>query len=361
MYPAFPPTDPQVFELYWSATQIKARGHANLLKAQRFLLSYWHSKDPDALISTEPVVYADRLRIRQPGDAKFALGPHIDGGGVERWEPAGYGKGGVYDAIWQGKWEAYDAWESSCRLPVVSDLYQGAGACSVFRMAQGWLSLSRTGPYEGTLLVNPLLSLATAYVLLRPFFAPRYAPLGLNEGIARFEDVSSPEFLDANNWTFDQTGSTWLHGATPGRGQELNHALHPHLRLAETMVHVPMVNPGDYVAWNCDTIHAVDKVHAGASDSSVLYIPACPLTESNARYMARQRDAFITGLPGPDFPGGIGEANHIGRPNTQDAAAVMHDDGMRAFGLQAWEADKQGLSTGERHVMQKANEMLGFA
>lgn len=102
---AFPQDNPQVYELYWSPTQIRARSHPNMLKAQEWLLGFWHSKDPQALISTRPISYADRLRMRQPGDAKFALGPHVDGGSCERWELDGYGKGGVYDKIWQGEWE----------------------------------------------------------------------------------------------------------------------------------------------------------------------------------------------------------------------------------------------------------------
>ena len=137
---AFPPENPQVYELYWSPSQIKARAHPNMLKAQKFLMSFWHSENPNALVSTRhPVMYADRLRMRLPGDAKFALGPHVDGGSCERWEAEGYGRGRVYEEIWKGRWEGYDAWESSERLPVVSDLYQGVGACSMFRMFQGWL------------------------------------------------------------------------------------------------------------------------------------------------------------------------------------------------------------------------------
>lgn len=52
-------------------------------------------------------------------------------------------------------------------------------------------------------------------------------------------------------------------------------------------------------------IHAVDKVHAGTGDSSVMYIPCCPLTETNAEYLVRQREAFAEGRPAPDFPGEI--------------------------------------------------------
>ncbi|KAI7081640.1 DUF1479-domain-containing protein, partial [Hortaea werneckii] len=85
---AFPPENPQVYELYWSPAQIKARAHPNLIKAQRFLMEFWHSNDPNALISSShPTTYADRLRMRLPGDARFSLGPHVDGGSCERWEP----------------------------------------------------------------------------------------------------------------------------------------------------------------------------------------------------------------------------------------------------------------------------------
>lgn len=356
---AFPPENPQVFELYWSPAQIKARSHPNLIKAQRFLMEFWQSKDPNALVSgSHPTIYADRLRMRLPGDARFALGPHVDGGSCERWEPDGYGKGRVYDEIWKGNWEAYDPWESSSRLPVSSDLYQGVGACSMFRMFQGWLAMSNTGPFEGTLLVNPLLSRATAYFLLRPFFSPKNA-------INVPQDSTEPfptSYLDASNWELDLSPqNSWLQGATPGHGQELRHALHPHLDLPNTMVHMPRVRPGDYVSWHCDSIHAVDSVHAGKTDSSVLYIPSCPLSVGNAEYLARQRAAFLEGTPSPDFGGGIGESKHVNRPGVEDVERVDAEDGMRAFGLKKWESDAAGLSAGQKQVMERANEILGFA
>jgi len=322
---AFPKDNPAVYELYWSPGQIKARANANVLETQRFLMSFWHSNSPNAPISTEnPVAYADRLRIRQPGDAGFALGAHVDGGSVERWEPNGYGLGCVYNTIFEGKWEEFDPWESSSRLPVESDLYNGAGACSMFRMYQGWLSMSETGPGEGTLLVNPLFKLATSYFLLRPFFSPKNT------------NVEASGYLDEGNWQLEPVQSPVLQGASLGCTQELSTALHPHLDLARTMVHMPKVQPGDYVAWHCDTIHAVDKIHAGKGDSSVLYIPACPSTEANARYLARQREAFLSGTPGPDFPGGIGESKHVGRSGREDVEKAGGDEAMRAMGLKPW-------------------------
>lgn len=292
--------------------------------------------------------------MRLPGDSQFALGPHVDGGSCERWEEEGYGRGHVYDKIFAGKWEEYDPWESSCRLPVVSDLYNGVGACSMFRMFQGWLSMSSTGPYEGTLLVNPLLSRASAYFLLRPFFSPKKLVQATAE---TYEEA----FLTPDNWMLSTEQDSWLQGASLGHGQELAAQLHPHLNLPNSMVHVPRVNPGDYVSWHCDTIHAVDKVHAGKSDSSVMYIPACPLTVSNAEFSARQREAFLNGTPCPDFGGGKGESEHVGRPGIEDVRKVNPVVGMRAFGLQKWDSSEPGLTHGQKEVMKRANEMLGFA
>ncbi|KFG87344.1 DUF1479 domain protein [Metarhizium anisopliae] len=348
---AFPADNPQVYELYWSAPQLKARSRPSLLRVQHRLMSLlWHTSSDQAQISLQnPLSYADRLRIRQPGDATFALGPHIDGGSVERWERNGYGLGGVYDRILQGDWERYDPWDASGRVRAVNNLYDGLGACTMFRMWQGWMSMSESGPREGTLLVNPLMHMATAYVLLRPFFAP------LNEC------KTSTGFLDESNWKLigEDDMSSELQGASPGHGQELTDELHPHLELERTMVHVPKIKPGDFVAWHCDTIHSVDKVHGGRGDSSVMYIPVCPVTDINAAYIARQRQAFRDGTPGPDFPGGEGESRHIGRPTEDMLRSWTNDLGRQAFGLDKIEV-RDGASPGERDVVERANVTLGF-
>ncbi|KAK6223916.1 hypothetical protein LQW54_000060 [Pestalotiopsis sp. IQ-011] len=348
---AFPQNDPQVFELYWSAPQLKARAHPNLLKAQAALMNLWHLSDPDSAISlNQPLAYADRLRIRQPGDAKFALGPHIDGGSVERWEENGYGLGKVYDKVFAGKWEEYDPWDASTRVPAVIDNYNGLGACNMFRMFQGWLSMSYTGPHEGTLQVNPLLRLSTAYLLLRPFFRP----------VKASTEVSPTEFLSQQNWEFcGEDMNSDLQGATPGHGQELTDNLHPHLELDRCMVHMPRVRPGDFAVWHCDTIHAVDRVHMGKDDASVLYIPVCPTTEQNAKYLKRQREAFINGTPGPDFPGGVGESQHVDRCGPEYLRSLADSDGLRAAGFEKL-APKDKEPIGSREVIEQANQILGF-
>ncbi|KAG5993774.1 hypothetical protein E4U54_003275 [Claviceps lovelessii] len=347
---AFPADTPQVYELYWSAPQIRARSHASLLHVQHRLMSLmWHVSSEKAQISLHnPLSYADRLRIRQPGDATFALGPHMDGGSVERWEPDGYGRGGVYDQILDGDWDKYDAWDASGRVDAVNNLYDGLGACTMFRMWQGWMSMSHSGPHEGTLLVHPLVHMATAYVLLRPFFSPT-------------RESKDPDFLDERNWSLtsqaDMTSD--LQGASPGHGQEVTNELHPHLELDKTMVHVPQVGPGDFVAWHCDAIHSVDKVHNGLGDSSVLYIPVCPVTDSNAAYLARQREAFRGGTPGPDFPGGEGESRHVGRPTEDTVLSWTDEIGRQAFGLSKIQV-RNGALAGERQVVARANAALGF-
>ena len=151
-----------------------------------------------------------------------------------------------------------------------------------------------------------------------------------------------------------------MHGATPGRGQELSHLLHPHLDLQRSMIHMPTVKPGDYVAWHCDTIHAVDKTHAGRTDSSVLYIPACPMTEDNANYLVRQRENFVNGTPSPDFGGGIGESEHVGRVKAEEMHDLVGKEGCRAMGLEPWDSDAAGLIPGQRVILDRANKILGF-
>ncbi|KAL8774091.1 MAG: hypothetical protein Q9209_001199 [Squamulea sp. 1 TL-2023] len=302
-----------------------------------------------SLISTShPVSYADRLRIRQPGDSAFALGPHVDGGSCERWEPSGYGLGGVYNQIFHGNWEEYSPWEMTSRALVKSDLYNGPGSCSMYRMFQAWVAISNIQRGQGHLKVCPMVKEAMAYMLLRPFFTPR-------------KGIEDPGYLDIVNWTLEDPMTSTLQGAVPASGQELNRELHPHLALEDTMVHVPKVKPGDYVAWHCDTIHAVDSTHTGTSDSSVLYIPACPLTEANAEYLSRQRETFAEGTPAPDFPSGEGESEHRGRLTPEYVMKNISLKAQRAMGLAAFNTKQRDMFNRERATLRQANRILGFA
>lgn len=86
----FPDDNPQVWEIYNSVAQTQARTHPGLLETQKTLLGFFHTTDDSSPVSVNtPISYFDRLRIRFPGDSVFALGCHIDGGSLERWEDPG--------------------------------------------------------------------------------------------------------------------------------------------------------------------------------------------------------------------------------------------------------------------------------
>ena len=76
--------------------------------------------------------------------------------------------------------------------------------------------------------------------------------------------------------------------------------------------------------------------------------------------MARQRDCFLAGTPCPDFGGGKGESEHIGRATVEDVQKLNPVEGMQAFGLAEWDSEAPGLTPGQRQVMDRANKILGF-
>jgi len=127
---------------------------------------------------------------------------------------------------------------------------------------------------EGTLMVNPLLQLSTVYTLLRPFFKP------INTPVTKVLGDFSTRFLDADNWVYvGGAGMTSeLHGATPGHGQELTAALHPHLELERTMVHIPKIIPGDFVVWHCDSKFVMGSL----LHSTLLYVSQTNLPGSHS-------------------------------------------------------------------------------
>ncbi|CAE6467323.1 unnamed protein product [Rhizoctonia solani] len=346
----FPRDNKQIFELYWSRPQILARSHPNLLKTIQGILSLFKAEPEDEVSLSTPLSYADRLRIRLPGDTTFALGPHMDGGSLERWEDVEYRK--CYTEILAGNWRYHDPFKIGPLLNANSDLYPGPSQSSMLRGFQGWLALSETGPNEGTLRTYPLLRESVAYVIMRPFFRP-IKPI--------LSSSPTPEDLSPSNWTLNLDGTDFpdFPGAVPGSGQELNAITHPHLMLDKGgMVSMRPVNPGDMVLWHCDGIHAVESKHAGTGDSSVFYIPAVPLTAHNAEYLASQRNTLVSGYPAPDFPGGTGESTFVG-PQRGSVGDVKGSLTKRAMGLERFDVSR-GRTEGERKVLEGANRTLGF-
>ncbi|KFY82220.1 hypothetical protein V500_10713, partial [Pseudogymnoascus sp. VKM F-4518 (FW-2643)] len=326
-----------VYESYWSPSQVKARSHPNMLTTQSWMNQLYTADANQIIDLTVPLSYCDRVQIRPPGDKQFALSPHVDGGGVERWEDRAYNH--VYRKIFQGKWQEYDPWDLSGRLDANMNMYNGPGACSVFRTFQGWLGLSRHGPNQGTLVVHPILQPSTAYWMLRPFFKPT------QKG-------------SLNGWKFsldDDDGNVFLHGANPGTAQEHNSDYHPHLLLSETMIPYPTVEPGDAVFWSADSIHGTESENTGNADACVFYIPSVPLTPNNAQYIAQQRDSFLKGVPPPDFPGGAGESKFTDRAKSDD---VLGESGRLAMGLSPLKID--GQSVRQEVLAREVNKILGY-
>ncbi|CAN8099871.1 unnamed protein product [Discula destructiva] len=388
------PQDPTCFELFWTPAQIGIRAHPSVLRVQKWAMTFWETKGTDAGISRVatrfPISYADRLRIHDgtimgsnttpsttfngnsaadslTSSAASTLIAQVDNGSLERWEPDGYGRGGAYEAIFRGDWEAFDPWDPSGRINVTQDLYNGAGACSIFRMFQGILALTSGEPASIRVLPSP--KLVMAYLLLRPFFSPKSAQPPLTAGPD--EDGAPPEamaewdaFLDPENWQFDpvERQSTIIHGAVPGHAQRITELWHPHLRLRRSLIETPTLQAGDYVLWHCDEAYSIMTANANASSnpgtppvdattlapSMLMYTPACPLTQTNALFLARQRKAFLQGQPGPDFDStgsAMGsEAPHEGRPGKNEIAEAGGDAGLRAMGLAPWELSSDGNS-----------------
>ncbi|PCH36632.1 DUF1479-domain-containing protein [Wolfiporia cocos MD-104 SS10] len=342
-----PPGNIVFYELFNTPAQISARTHPALINTQKALLSLWHDSSPassslDTAVSLRtPISYFDRLRIRPPGPSAFTLGPHIDSGGVERWEDPGFRScfRAILDSSDPEGWRAHDPFDIAPRLQAKLNIYGAPNQCTIVRPWQGWTALSDTGVGEGTLRVLPLLSLSSAYIMLRPFFRRR-------------SDVD-PRSLRAEDWELDLE-STEFPGSVPGKPQELDASTHPHLDPERAMVSIPRVEPGDQVYWHCDIVHAVESEHNGPGDSSVLYIPAVPLTTYNAVYLRDQVNTFKSGLPSPDFPLGEGESHFVGRVT---ADIVKDLQARRMLGLAPFEVPTDA-SAGEAELMKFANSLL---
>jgi hypothetical protein len=390
-----PPQDPTCFDFFWTPAQVRMRAHSHVLNAQRFMMSLWETYADDRVATRFPITYADRIRIHGTnitfngvidgtGNASQPETPNgvsastssaapksaddwlnaiqsstiiaqVDNGSLERWEPDGYTRGGTYAHVFRGEWESYDPWECAGRITTTIDLYNGYGACSIFRMFQGIIALSTIEPGMVRLLPSPRL--ATAYFLLRPFFSPKSPPPEVRQG-PEWEAFLSPE-----NWALDREQSTIIHGAVPGHAQRITELWHPHLYLRRSLVTLPTLQAGDYIFWHPDLpYHITSDGSTGLRSltsrpddvSMLLYVPAAPLTQTNALYLARQRKAFLRGFPGPDFDStgsGLGsEALQPGRLGEKEIAEMGGPAALQAMGLAPWEfagTPSSGRSSGK--------------
>ncbi|WP_222706785.1 DUF1479 domain-containing protein [Lacisediminihabitans profunda] len=283
---------PEIYPIYWSAAQMEARQHANTATVQSFLNAQWKNEsqgtvwfDPD-----QDSMYPDRIRRRPPGVTSQGLGAHTDSGSVERWLTPAYQE--VFSTLFHGDFDSYDPWDAAHRTEV--DEYPSSTMCSVFRSFQGWLALSEMQHDQGVLHVVPAPS-AMAYLLIRPLL----------------EDVPEDS----------------LCGAAQGKALGVNEQWHP--LLMKAVSGIPDVQPGDSVWWHSDLIHSVAPVTDQEGWGNVIYIPAAPMCEKNARYAANVAERFRLGESPTDFPQ---EDYEVEWPN-RFAEAQLNEIGARALGL----------------------------
>ncbi|KAF3396401.1 putative protein YbiU [Penicillium rolfsii] len=292
----YPQENPAIYCVYNSPAQNSLRTHPKLVELMRWINSLWDYSECDSDTSPNPLVYADRVRLRAPGAEFLGLGPHIDSGGLCRWTEPMYRE--VYSDIFSGSSDGRNRYKMSKRKDANQGFYSGDGdlTSTVLRSFQGWTALTKTAPREGTILLYPDVHLAIAYVLLRPFFNP---------------PADETKIMDPHEWTFDMSGS-WFPGASKNGGQSLSPSSHPHLRLKECLLRVPAVDAGDTVWWHSDVCHAVDPEHVGNVEASVAYIAATPTTRTNKEHMRAQYDRMVVGLSPPDYSDGVDESKFKG-------------------------------------------------
>ena len=82
------------------------------------------------------------MRIRPPGDSKFTLPPHMDGGGIERWKDDNYRA--VYRHILNGNFEDYDPFEIDYRVEANMNDFGYANGCTFFRYESSIFALLKS-------------------------------------------------------------------------------------------------------------------------------------------------------------------------------------------------------------------------
>lgn len=108
----------------WTKSQVRARAHPNMLAATAWLNRFYHptaAAPPAGVDLGAPLAYADRFRMRHPGNQWNAHPPHVDGGGIERWEDAAFR--GCFADILAGEWRRHDPYDLAGRINARSSLY----------------------------------------------------------------------------------------------------------------------------------------------------------------------------------------------------------------------------------------------
>lgn len=286
---------PQIFGIYWSKTQTDIRQSSELDKVKKFINNIWKYKFDNYQVfdPNKELIYADRVRRRQPGDSTLGLSPHCDAGSIERWIEKNYQK--IYEKVFADEFEQYDPFNAMYRDK--TDLIKSPAVSNTFRTFQGWTALTEQGPNDGTLQLIPIAK-SMAYVLTR----------------ALLDDVPEHE----------------LCGSKSGRALAVNQKYHS--LLLEGLISIPKMNPGDTIWWHPDVIHAVEDIHSGSNYSNVVYVGSMPFCEKNLNYAKKQAEKFLKGKSPSDFAPEDYEVSYKNRTLIND----LSDLGKKQMALKEW-------------------------
>ncbi len=277
---------PQIFGLYWSKVQVNIRQSVELDKSKKWLNHLWQYKDNNNDLIFDPnneLVYADRVRRREPGDSTLGLSPHCDAGSVERWIDKGYQS--VYEKIFSDDFENYDPFNATFRN--TTQMIESPAVSHVFRTFQGWVALTEQGPGDGTLQLIPIAK-SMAFILTR----------------ALMDDVDESNLCDSK----------------PARALSINRKYHG--LLLRGLVSIPKMKPGDTVWWHPDVVHAVEDMHSGEGYSNVVYVGSTPYCKKNLEYSKKQAQKFLEGKSPPDFAPEDYEVNYKNRATLCDLTSL---------------------------------------
>jgi len=286
---------PQIFGLYWSKAQSEIRHSKEMETVKKWLNNLWNYNygGKNVFDPNRELVYADRVRRREPGDDTLGLSPHCDAGSIERWTDKAYQK--IYNDIFSDNFENFNPYDARYRDETIE--FESPAVAHVFRTFQGWTALTEQGPNDGTLQLIPIVK-GMSYVLTR----------------ALLDDVPENE----------------LCGSKAGKALSINEKYHS--LLLEGLISIPKMNPGDTIWWHPDVVHAVEEKHQGKNYSNVIYVGATPYCKKNIDYIKKQSKKFIEGKSPPDFAPEDYEVNYKGRVTTNDLSELA----KKQLGLVDW-------------------------
>lgn len=285
---------PQIYGVFWSRPQMEARTDPAMARVKSFMNRLWDYQsgqrtefDPD-----KDLLYADRVRFRQPGDASLGLSAHVDSGSIERWIDPAYQQ--VYRHVFGGDLNQYNPFDAYKRTETQE--IPSPAVCRMFRSFQAWTALTPQGPNDGTLQLLPIAD-AMAWMLLR----------------ALQDDVPEDELCFA------------------AACRAMTIVKEYHGLLLRGYGSIPHMEAGDTVWWHPDVLHGVEDVHRGTGYSSVMYIAPVPDCAKNRTYSEMQRPAFEAGLSAPDFAPDNFEVDFEGRFTKADLSPL----GLQQMGYTA--------------------------